>query len=71
MKLWERVIEQRLRYDIKICENQFGYMSGGLIMEVIFLLLRLMKKYIERGQDLHMILIDLEKAYDIVSREIL
>ena len=28
MKLWERVIEKRLRKDISIIENQFGFMLG-------------------------------------------
>ena len=28
MKLWERVMEQRLKQKIKISENQFGFMQG-------------------------------------------
>ena len=28
MKLWERVIERRLRKNILISENQFGFMPG-------------------------------------------
>ena len=33
MKLWERVIEQRLRHETTISENQFGFMLGRSTME--------------------------------------
>ena len=42
MKLWERVIEKRLRKDISITENQFGFMPGRSTTEAIYLLRRLM-----------------------------
>ncbi len=29
MKLWERVIEHRLRHKAIISDNQFGFMQGG------------------------------------------
>ncbi|KAI0497712.1 hypothetical protein KFK09_020946 [Dendrobium nobile] len=46
-------------------------MPGRCIMEAIHLLRGLMKKYRENKELLHMIFIDLEKAYDKVSREVL
>ena len=36
MKLWERVIEQRLRHKITISDNQFGFMPGRSTMEAIY-----------------------------------
>lgn len=38
MKLWERVIEGTLREDIRILENQFGFMPGRLTTESIHLM---------------------------------
>ena len=70
MKLWERVIEHRLRQNVSISENQFGFMPGRSTIEAIHLLRQLIERFRER-RNLHMIFIDLEKAYDKVSREVL
>jgi hypothetical protein len=38
MKLWERIIEHRLRGVTNVTENQFWFMSGRSTMDVIFLI---------------------------------
>ncbi|RZB79100.1 DnaJ-like subfamily C member 7 isoform B [Glycine soja] len=45
MKLWERVIERRLRKETQVTENQFGFMPGRSTMEAIYLLRRVMEQY--------------------------
>jgi hypothetical protein len=40
-------------------------------METIFLIRHLMKRCREQNKELHMVFIDLEKAYDKVSRNIM
>ena len=48
MKLWERVIEKRIRQEAGIREHQFGFMPGRSTTEAIHVLRRLMEKYREK-----------------------
>ena len=48
MKLWERMIEARLREITNIADNQFGFRPGKLTTEPIFALTMLQEKYREK-----------------------
>jgi len=71
MKLWERVIEQRLRKETRVTNNQFGFMHGRSSMEAIYLLRCMMERYRTDKTALHLVFIDLEKACDRVPKKIL
>jgi hypothetical protein len=71
MKLWEKIIEHRLRGVTNITENQFGFMPGRLTMETILLIRQLMERCREQKKDYHMIFIDVEKAYDKMTRNVM
>jgi len=71
IKLWERVIERRLRKDVSISENQFSFIPGRFTIGALYLLRRLMGLYRDRKVDLHMVCIGMEKVYDRVPRAVL
>ncbi|KAK3545481.1 hypothetical protein QTP70_007726 [Hemibagrus guttatus] len=65
MKLWERVVEARLRKVVEICEQQYGFMPRKSTTDAIFALRILMEKYTDGQREF----VDLEKAYDRVPRK--
>jgi len=69
MKVWERVVEMRIRKGVSISENKFEFMSEGSTTKAIHLVRRLVEQYRERKQDLHMVFTNLEKTYDKVPRD--
>ena len=71
MKLWERIIDQRLRDIVTISDGQFGFKSGVGTTDAIFVIRTLCEKYREGNKPLDMVFVDLEKAYDTVPHEVL
>ena len=68
MKLFERIIEVRVRGTVCIDSMQFGFMKGRGATDAIFIVRQLQEKYFAKNRDLWMAFIDLEKAFDRVPR---
>ena len=62
LKLWERVIDGRLRKIISIAEDQFGFVPRKGTTDDVFALRFLMEKHNESQSNLNMAFIDLEKC---------
>ena len=63
------MVEKELWEDILISKNHFGFMCSRLTTKAIYLIRRLMELY--RKGNLHLVFLDLEKAYNRVLREVL
>ena len=69
MKLWEKILEGRLRRITKIDECQFGFQQGKSTTDAIFILRQVQEKYKAKRKELYHVFVDLEKAFDRVPRE--
>ena len=69
MKIWERIIDRRMREETSMGEEQFGFMPGRVTTYVIFAARQVIEKHREMEKELHLVFIDLEKAYDRVPRQ--
>ena len=69
MKIWDMIIARRLRGETTIGDEQFGFMPGRGTTDAICTVRQLMEKHREKQKGLHMVFIDLKKAYDIVPRQ--
>ena len=59
MKVWERIIEARLRDRVEISKQQYGFMPGKGTTDAMFALRMLMEKYREGQRELHCVFMDL------------
>ena len=69
MKVWEKIIEARLKDRVEISKQQYGFMPGKGTTNAMFALRMLMKKYREGQRELHCVFVDQEKAYNRVLQE--
>jgi len=70
MKLFERIIDLRLRKMAKIDNMQFGFTQGRGTTDAVFIVSQLQEKFMEKRKNLYFAFVDLEKAYDRVPRDL-
>ena len=69
-KLYEKVLDVRLREVAGIDKMQYGFMQGRGTVDAVFVLRRLSEKFRAKNKKLFFIFVDLEKAFDWVPREV-
>jgi len=70
-KMYAKILEKRIRpiADPQLCQAQFGFRKNRGCTDAIFALRQMCEKAIEFNQELHMVFVDQEKAFDRVNRE--
>ncbi|XP_068250373.1 uncharacterized protein [Palaemon carinicauda] len=64
LKIVKRMIDAGLREEVEIGKEQMGFMKGRGTTDGVICLWQLMEKFRKKQRDLHVVFIDLEKAYD-------
>ena len=71
MKIYEKVLDNRLRQLVDIDAMQFGFMPGRGTTDAIFIMRQMQEKCLEGNNRLFTAFVDLEKAYDRIPREVI
>ena len=69
MKVWEKIIEARLRDRVEMRKQQYEFMPGKGTTNAMFALRMLMEKYRKGQSKIHCVFVDLVKAYDRVPQK--
>lgn len=71
MKIFERILDGRLRNITEITTNQCGFVKGCGTTDAVHAVRLLMEKHREKKQPLHLAFLDLEKAFDRVPHALI
>ncbi|KAK6750993.1 hypothetical protein RB195_002768 [Necator americanus] len=71
MKVFERVLEARLRKTVSVSLNQCGFVKDRSTIDAIHAVRILLEKHREKNRSVHLAFLDLEKAFDRVPHELL
>ena len=70
LKVVERIVETLIRDIVRIDDMQFGFMPGRGTIDAIFILRRIQENYLAKKLPLYVSFVDLENAFDRVSRKV-
>ena len=71
MKIFERVIERKMRNLVSLDDVQFEFRPGRGTTDAIYSARQIQEKYLAQKKDLCIAFVDLEKACDRVPRDVL
>ena len=70
LKVFDRILDCRIRNIVNIDKSQFGFMPGRGTVDAVFVVRQLQEKYLGKMKKLYLGFVDLEKAFDRVPREV-
>ena len=68
MKVFEKVIEKKIKGKVSIYSMQFGFMPGRGTIDTIFIAQQLQERYLGIKKKLYFAFVDLGKAFDRVPK---
>lgn len=71
MKIFERIIDARIRAIVEISPNQCGFVKGCGTTDAIHAARLLMERHREKRRAIHVAFLDLEKAFDRVPHDLI
>ncbi|VDP23276.1 unnamed protein product [Heligmosomoides polygyrus] len=71
MKIYERLVDSRLREMVPISQVQWGFMPDRSTTDAIFIARQVMEKYREKRKPCHLAFLDLEKAFDRLAQAVI
>jgi len=71
IKVAERIFEHRIRQQIDIDDMKFGFVKGKGNTDAIFIVRQMREKFTAEGKKFYFGFVDLEKAFDRVTREVI
>ena len=71
MKVFERILDKRIREIANLTKNQAGFVKNCGTTDAIFAARLLVEKHREKNVPLHLAFLDLEKAFDRVPHDVI
>ncbi|XGW23906.1 hypothetical protein V3C99_005819, partial [Haemonchus contortus] len=71
MKIFERIVDSRIRDIVELTTNQCGFVAGCSTIDAIHAARLLLEKHREKRRPVHLAFLDLEKAFDRVPRDVI
>ncbi|VDP50919.1 unnamed protein product [Heligmosomoides polygyrus] len=71
MKIFERILDSRIREIVKLSHNQCGFVAGCGTIDAIHAARLLVEKHREKQKPVHTAFLDLEKAFDRAPSEVI
>ena len=71
LKILDKILDKRIRALVEIDLQEFGFMPGKRVIDAIFIVRQIVEKTIEGNLSLFCGSVNLEKAFELIPREVM